>query len=97
MKQNITILGSTGSIGTNTLDVLSKHLDRFQVFALTAAKQVDVILAQCAQFKPKFAVMAQEDAGRLLAARIKPKACPSKFDGDQKPWTGYLPMKKFMP
>jgi len=39
MKQNITILGSTGSIGTNTLDVLSKHLDRFQVFALTAAKQ----------------------------------------------------------
>ena len=37
MKQNITILGSTGSIGTNTLDVLSKHLDRFQVFALTAS------------------------------------------------------------
>ena len=71
MKQNITILGSTGSIGTNTLDVLSKHLDRFQVFALTASKQVDVILAQCAQFKPKFAVMAQEDAGRLLAERIK--------------------------
>ena len=71
MKQNITILGSTGSIGTNTLDVLSKHLDRFQVFALTASKQVDLILAQCAQFKPKFAVMAQEDAGRLLAERIK--------------------------
>ena len=76
MKQNITILGSTGSIGTNTLDVLSKHLDRFQVFALTAAKQVDVILAQCAQFKPKFAVMAQEDAGRLLAARIKAEGLP---------------------
>ena len=71
MKQNITILGSTGSIGTNTLDVLSNHLDRFQVFALTASKQVDLILAQCAKFKPKFAVMAQEDAGRLLAQRIK--------------------------
>ena len=76
MKQNITILGSTGSIGTNTLDVLSKHLDRFQVFALTASKQVDVILAQCAKFKPKFAVMAQEDAGRLLAERIKAEGLP---------------------
>ena len=76
MKQNITILGSTGSIGTNTLDVLSKHLERFQVFALTASKQVDLILAQCAQFKPKFAVMAQEDAGRLLAERIKAEGLP---------------------
>ena len=76
MKQNITILGSTGSIGTNTLDVLSKHMDRFQVFALTASKQVDLILAQCAQFKPKFAVMAQEDAGRLLTERIKAEGLP---------------------
>ena len=76
MKQNITILGSTGSIGTSTLDVLSNHLDRFQVFALTASKQVDVILAQCAKFKPMFAVMAQEDAGRLLTERIKAEGLP---------------------
>ncbi len=76
MKQNITILGSTGSIGTNTLDVLSRHPDRFQVFALTAAKQVDLILAQCAQFKPKFAVMAYEDAGRKLADRVKAEGLP---------------------
>ena len=76
MKQNITILGSTGSIGTNTLDVLSKHTDRFQVFALTAAKQVDLILAQCAQFKPKFAVMSNEDAGRQLSARVKAEGLP---------------------
>ena len=76
MKQNITILGSTGSIGTNTLDVLSNHLDRFQVFALTASKQVDLILAQCAKFKPQYAVMAQEDAGRLLAQRIKAEGLP---------------------
>ena len=76
MKQNITILGSTGSIGTSTLDVLSNHLDRFQVFALTASKLVDVILAQCAKFKPKFAVMAQEDAGRLLTERIKAEGLP---------------------
>jgi 1-deoxy-D-xylulose-5-phosphate reductoisomerase len=76
MKQNITILGSTGSIGTNTLDVLSRHPDRFQVFALTAAKQVDLILAQCAQFKPQFAVMANEDAGRKLADRVKAEGLP---------------------
>lgn len=76
MKQNITILGSTGSIGTNTLDVLSRHSDRFQVFALTAAKQVDLILAQCAQFKPQFAVMANEDAGRKLADRVKAEGLP---------------------
>ena len=76
MKQNITILGSTGSIGTNTLDVLSNHLDRFQVFALTASTQVDLILAQCAKFKPQYAVMAQEDAGRLLAQRVKAEGLP---------------------
>jgi len=76
MKPNITILGSTGSIGTNTLDVLSNHLDRFQLFALTASKQVDLILAQCAKFKPQYAVMAQEDAGRLLAQRIKAEGLP---------------------
>jgi 1-deoxy-D-xylulose-5-phosphate reductoisomerase len=46
------------------------------VFALTASKQVDVILAQCAKFKPKFAVMAQEDAGRLLTERIKAEGLP---------------------
>ncbi len=71
MKQNITILGSTGSIGTNTLDVLSRHLDRYQVFALTASQQVELMLKQCVQFKPKFAVMAQEAAGRALADRVK--------------------------
>jgi 1-deoxy-D-xylulose-5-phosphate reductoisomerase len=71
MKQNITILGSTGSIGTSPLDVLARHLDRYAVFALTASQQVDLMLAQCAQFKPKFAVMVQEAAGLALAQRVK--------------------------
>ena len=69
--QQITVLGSTGSIGGNTLDVIARHPDRFQVFALSAAKQVDVLLAQCAQFQPRFAVMAHEDAGRRLADKVK--------------------------
>ena len=57
MKQVVTVLGSTGSIGVNTLDVISRHPDRFEVFALTGAKQVDLMLNQCAHFKPTFAVM----------------------------------------
>ena len=64
--QKITILGSTGSIGTNTLDVIARHPDQFSVFALSASTQVDLILSQCAQFSPRFAVMANADAGRLL-------------------------------
>ncbi|MEO5607663.1 MAG: 1-deoxy-D-xylulose-5-phosphate reductoisomerase, partial [Polaromonas sp.] len=54
-KQRLTILGSTGSIGVSTLDVVARHPDRFEVFALSAATQVDVMLAQCAQFRPRYA------------------------------------------
>ena len=71
MKQRIAVLGSTGSVGANTLDVVARHPDRFEVFALSAARQVDLMLQQCLQFRPAFAVMAQEDAGRALAARIE--------------------------
>ena len=69
--QNITILGSTGSIGTNTLDVLARHPDKFAVYALTASSQVDLMLAQCVQFKPQVAVMEQEAAARMLADKVK--------------------------
>ena len=70
-KQRITILGSTGSIGVSTLDVVARHPDRFEVFALSAATQVDLMLAQCAQFKPRYAVMVSEPHARLLAEKIK--------------------------
>ena len=66
MPQQITVLGATGSIGSNTLEVLSRHPDRFQVFALSAATQVDLMLQLCAQFQPRFAVMAREAEGRRL-------------------------------
>jgi 1-deoxy-D-xylulose-5-phosphate reductoisomerase len=71
MKQSITLLGSTGSIGTSTLDVVARHPDRFSLFALTASTQVDLMLRQCAQFLPRYAVMASEAAGRDLAQKIK--------------------------
>ena len=75
-KQRITILGSTGSVGVSTLDVIARHPDRFEVFALSAATQVDVMLAQCAKFKPRFAVMVHEPQARLLAEKIKANGLP---------------------
>ena len=71
MKQRLTVLGSTGSIGTSTLDVIARHPDRFEVFALSAATQVDLMLAQCARFKPQFAVMASAPHARQLAEKLK--------------------------
>ncbi len=78
MKQNIAVLGSTGSVGANTLDVVARHPERFSVFALSASTQVDLMLRQCLQFRPAFAVMAQEEAGRALAARIESAGLPTR-------------------
>jgi len=78
MTQMLTVLGSTGSIGVNTLDVVSRHPDKFQIFALTGAKQVDVMLAQCAQFKPLFAVMVQENAANLLRDKLRAENLPTQ-------------------
>ena len=78
MTQKITILGSTGSVGVNTLEVLSLHPDRFDVFALSAAVQVDLMLAQCRRFKPVFAVMASVPHGQLLAEKIHDHQLPTQ-------------------
>ena len=78
MKERIAVLGSTGSIGANTLDVIGRHPDRFEVFALSASSQVDLMLQQCMQFRPAFAVMAQEAAGRELAARMESSGLPTR-------------------
>jgi len=69
--QGITILGSTGSIGVNTLDVISRHPDSFKVVALTANSQVERLFNQCQQFRPAYAVMADETAATQLAERIR--------------------------
>ncbi len=76
--QRVTVLGSTGSIGTNTLDVIARHPDRYQVFALSAARQVEPMLRQCAQLRPRFAVMADEAASRELAARLAAEGLPTR-------------------
>jgi 1-deoxy-D-xylulose-5-phosphate reductoisomerase len=67
MKQaRVVVLGSTGSIGVNTLDVIKRHPDRFEVFALTASTSVETMLEQCARYKPTYAVMVSEAHGKLL-------------------------------
>jgi 1-deoxy-D-xylulose-5-phosphate reductoisomerase len=70
-RQRVTVLGSTGSVGVSTLDVIARHPDRFEVFALSAATKVDELLAQCAQFLPRFAVMASAPHAALLAEKLK--------------------------
>ncbi len=69
-RQRLTVLGSTGSIGKNTLDVAARHPERFEVYALSASTQVELLLAQCAQFKPRYAVMASSAHAALLRERI---------------------------
>ena len=74
--QGITILGSTGSIGVNTLDVISRHPDNFRVVALSANSQVERLFNQCQQFRPTYAVMADEVAATQLAERIRQADLP---------------------
>jgi 1-deoxy-D-xylulose-5-phosphate reductoisomerase len=77
-KNAVVVLGSTGSIGVNTLDVIERHPDRFQVFALTAATSVDAMLAQCARHQPTFAVMSSEPHGKQLEQRIAAEGLSTK-------------------
>lgn len=61
MKRNIAILGSTGSIGTQALDVIREHKDEFEVYALTANNNADLLIAQAREFMPEVVVIANED------------------------------------
>jgi 1-deoxy-D-xylulose-5-phosphate reductoisomerase len=70
-KSRVVVLGSTGSIGVNTLDVIERHPDRFEVFGLTASTSVETMLAQCARHKPTYAVMVSEAHGKQLLQRCK--------------------------
>jgi 1-deoxy-D-xylulose-5-phosphate reductoisomerase len=66
----VTILGSTGSIGVSTLDVLARHPERFRVVALTAHRDVETMLAQCREFRPMLVAMADPQAARRLRERL---------------------------
>ncbi|HJQ62179.1 MAG TPA: 1-deoxy-D-xylulose-5-phosphate reductoisomerase [Burkholderiales bacterium] len=71
VKQHLAILGSTGSVGVNTLDVVSRHPEAFRVVALTARNHTDLLYEQCCKFKPQFAVMLDPSAAADLERRIR--------------------------
>ena len=71
--QQVAILGSTGSIGVNTLDVIRAHPERFNVVALTAAKQIERLAEQCIEFKPTIAVVANADGAAQLSRLLQEK------------------------
>ncbi|MDC6167258.1 1-deoxy-D-xylulose-5-phosphate reductoisomerase [Paucibacter sp. XJ19-41] len=66
-RQRVCVLGATGSIGVNTLDVLARHPDRYEVFALSAMSRVDELAVQCLQHRPRFAVLPDP----VLAAQLR--------------------------
>lgn len=68
--QNITVLGSTGSIGKSTLDVVGRHPDKFNVFALSANTRHELMFEQCLRFKPKYAVMLDEASAHALQVQM---------------------------
>lgn len=69
--QHITVLGATGSVGVNTLDVIARHPDRYAVFALTANTQRDVLLEQCKQHNPVYAVLADEASAEQFRQDVR--------------------------
>lgn len=74
----ITVLGSTGSIGRNTLDVIARHPDRFEVFALTAATQVEILAQQCNDFHPSYAVMPDARKAQALQEILDKHHCQTE-------------------
>lgn len=70
-KQRLTVLGATGSIGVNTLDVAARHPDRFEIFALSACRQVDLLFQQCLTHRPQIAVVGDGAGADRLAGLLR--------------------------
>ncbi len=84
-RQRVCVLGSTGSIGVNTLDVISRHPERYEVVALSAMSRVDELLAQCLAWRPRFAVMPEREAAARLRARLREAGSATEvLDGADK-------------
>ena len=82
--ETITILGSTGSIGVSTLDVLARHPDRYAVYALSAHSRVDQLAEQCAHFHPARAVVGTAIAAAQLEALLRARGLRTEVDyGEQ--------------
>jgi 1-deoxy-D-xylulose-5-phosphate reductoisomerase len=71
VKQRLAVLGATGSIGVSTLDVVARHPERFEVFALTAMRQDELLEAQCRRWRPRYAVLGEAAAAAALQRRLR--------------------------
>jgi 1-deoxy-D-xylulose-5-phosphate reductoisomerase len=69
--QTLAVLGATGSVGVNTLDVVARHPERFEVFALTAMRRADVLEQQCLRWRPRYAVLGDAAAANALQQRLR--------------------------
>jgi 1-deoxy-D-xylulose-5-phosphate reductoisomerase len=69
--QNLTILGATGTIGVNTLDVIARHPEKFRVIALTGQNQIDKLAQQCRQFRPRYAVVLEAEKAQALTVLLQ--------------------------
>lgn len=76
--QRITVLGATGSIGVSTLDVIGRHPDRFEVFALSAHRQSDLLREQCLKFRPRYAVLGERAAAGSLQVSLTERGCETE-------------------
>ena len=74
-RMRLAVLGSTGSIGCNTLDVAARHPDRIEVCALSAHSRVDELIAQCLHWKPRWAVVTDPDKAEGVGQRLKAQGC----------------------
>jgi 1-deoxy-D-xylulose-5-phosphate reductoisomerase len=75
--QSITVLGATGSVGTSTLDVISRH-EQFRVYALSAHSNTALLLSQCLQFAPVYAVLSDENAAEALRLQLQKAGSPTE-------------------
>ena len=84
MTQSLTILGSTGSIGTSTLDVVARHPERFRIFALSGHSQTAKLAEQCLIFRPQYAVTANAAQAAELCAHLAAAGCQTEvLHGEQ--------------
>lgn len=77
-RQRVCILGATGSVGTSTLDVISRHPERFEVFALTAHSRVDELFEQCIRWRPRYAALGDARSANALRERLHAHDVPTE-------------------
>ncbi len=77
-RMRLAILGSTGSIGTNTLDVAARHPERIEIFALSAHSRTDDLVAQCLKWRPRRAVVTDERKAADVRRVLREQGCPTE-------------------